>query len=86
MPSWHLSAAPSGGQSLDLHRRILSLKWLGSFEQVATSLYLLVMDLLGGLMRQKLDVGCEAVRGWRLQERGPLTQAVQSGKVRELGL
>lgn len=86
MPFWHLSAAPSGGQSFDLHRRILSLKWLGSFGQVAMSLYLLLMDFLGGLMRQMLDEGCEAARRWRLQERGSLMQEVQSGKVRELGL
>jgi hypothetical protein len=50
------------------------------------SLYLLLMDFLGGLMRQKLDEGCEAARRWRLQEIGSLMQEEQFGKVRELGL
>lgn len=80
-----MSAPPSGGQFL-IYIGGFCLKWFRSFGQVAMSLYLLLMDFLGGLMRQKLDEGCEAARRWRLQEIGSLMQEEQFGKVRELGL
>lgn len=85
MPFWHLSAAPPDGQSLDLHRQILSLKGTVFFGQMTMSLYLL-MDFLGGLMRQKLDDGSELKGDGGYKREGLSCRRYHLGKVRELGL